>query len=65
VRALRIAEDLFVLASAGLLAVWAFSSRSAKWNIPLGVAIALLAAILIRRLAGWVRAKPDGGDREP
>ena len=61
-RILRIAEDLLVLASAGLLAAWAFSGRSAAWNVALAAAMALMVAIFVRRLAGWIRAKREPTD---
>ena len=61
-RTLRLAEDVAALASAGLLAAWAFSDRSAAWTVPLGAAIAVMAAIFVRRLVGLRPAKRGPGD---
>ncbi len=56
-------EDTVLLASAVLLATWAFTSRSEAWLPVLAVAIAACLVILIRRLRGWIRATrepPEG-----
>jgi hypothetical protein len=55
-RTVRVIEDAALLAAAALLAVWAFSDRSAAWTAVLGVAVVVLGVIFVRRLAGWIRA---------
>jgi hypothetical protein len=44
-----------------LLAFWAFGDRSPAWLTPLYVAGALAAAIFVRRMVVWSRARKDKG----
>ncbi len=63
-RTLKLVEDLILLGAAGLLAAWAFTDRPADWHPLLWLAAAVAAAILIRRLAGWIRTRREA-PKEP
>jgi hypothetical protein len=60
-RILRAVEDAVLFAATVLLAFWAFGDRSPAWLTPLYVAGALAAAIFVRRMVVWARARKDEG----
>lgn len=59
---LRRFEDVAILIAAALLAVYVFTDRSAAWTAMMVVAVVVMAAIFVRRLVGWARARRSDKD---